>query len=292
MGVKLLCDQDIFLFEFGDDGLTGVVLGGIHAGEETEFGEETCGLVERGEHGEAELDAKDVVDIAASGGDMDDACALSDGDDGISAFVAAAVDDAVGVDGGFLYFGVGEGITAGDLLCLEFIERPTISQAHEIRALDGADDFVSAAFFEDLIEGFEFGHAFDPILLVLFFEALKFEVFGREYINFAVLIGTDFNIIEIGVDCGGDITGERPRRGGPCDEVFALVSRIDEREFDEQGERRNIFTALDDFHLRVGGSASSGPRHDIVSAVNQAFFMTFLQKRPDCIIIFLTHREV
>ena len=100
-----------------------------------------------------------------------------------------------------------------------------------------------------MIECFEFWNAFDPIFFILFFETLKFQVIGGEYIYFAILIGTNFNIIEFCINGGGDIRAQSPWCRRPNDEVFAFVSWVDEWIFDEERERSDIFTAFDDFHL-------------------------------------------
>ena len=45
--IEFLCDEDVLFLELGDDGLSRFVFCRIHAREETEFGEEASGFVER-----------------------------------------------------------------------------------------------------------------------------------------------------------------------------------------------------------------------------------------------------
>ncbi len=106
----------------------------------------------------------------------------------------------------------------------------------------------------------------------------------RHIVYFPVLFR--FDIIDIAANGKGDIGRQRPRRGGPCQEIFII--RIFSFEFCGDRIRFYFFVAKRYLMGSQAGSASRAVRQDLVAFIDQSGLEEFLQDPPaafDIIIV-------
>ena len=90
---------------------------------------------------------------------------------------------------------------------------------------------------------------------------------------------------ELGIHRGGDVAGERPRRGRPHQERLLVAST--QREAHKDGPMRDKLVTLVHLHLTQADRAARTPRHGVVATVYQAPLMTFLEETPDRVVVLL-----
>ena len=72
---------------------------------------------------------------------------------------------------------------------------------------------------------------------------------------------------ERGMDGRGHIAGQRPRGGGPHQQVLALVAVARDRQAQDDRQVLDVRVALGGLHVADAGPAARAPRHDVVAAV-------------------------
>ena len=95
----------------------------------------------------------------------------------------------------------------------------------------------------------------------------------------------------VGVDCGGYVCGERPRRG--CPDEQGLARAVQQRQFHVKAGVGDFPVALrDDLVLREAGTAAGAPRHGVGGLVEPAALVAHLQEVPDGVVILVRHGVV
>src|SRR5262249_23594798 len=100
----------------------------------------------------------------------------------------------------------------------------------------------------------------------------------------------DLEVGQLWIDGRGDIAGESPRGSGPDEKIFARPAA--EREADKDGPMGDGLIALVHLHLADADAAARAPGHGIEAAIDQAALVTFLEKGPYRVVVFIRHREV
>ncbi len=91
---------------------------------------------------------------------------------------------------------------------------------------------------------------------------------------------------ELRVDGGGHVRGERPRGGGPDQQVLVVVAFAGDRQADGERQVGQLAVALGrQLHVRQPGAAARAPRHDVMAAVDQPAPMALRQEGPDGVVV-------
>ena len=107
--------------------------------------------------------------------------------------------------------------STGLLLSWQVVEWAVVFPADHLGTFDRVEFLEAAVLFEDLGECFQLRRAFRPLPFgpaEAFFEfpreAFEVEVFFRKIVNGVVTVCLQFHVIQIRVDRGRDVAGERP----------------------------------------------------------------------------------
>ena len=101
-----------------------------------------------------------------------------------------------------------------------------------------------------------------------------------------VTVLLDVDVVQLGIDRGGNVGGERPGRRRPDEQRG--VRLIDQRQTHEDGEMRPLLVAFGhDFVLGESRPAARAPRHHVVTLVDPAALVAGLEEPPDRVIIFV-----
>ena len=95
------------------------------------------------------------------------------------------------------------------------------------------------------------------------------------------------------MDRRGHVARERPRRGGPDQEVLPVMAGAGDRQ--PQGERQvaDLVVALRrDLHVGEPGAAARAPGHHVVALVDEPPLVALLQEGPDRVVVLVAVGEV
>ena len=250
-----------------------------------------------------------VVDISATGRDVDDPRALAGNDRRTPLGISPAVDHAVTADGrgsivrerargsGVPAYTKFRRIAARHLLCFEPVEWPLVSPAEHFLALDHSLDRITSLLLEHLRDRLELRRTGRPLpfgaaepFLELTRQSSEFQVVFGEVVHRAVAFGLQTHVVQFQVDRGGNVARERPGRCRPDQQI--LVLPILQRKTDEQRTVYGQLAPVRHFHLTVGATGAPRPGHHVRSAVDLPTIEALLQKRPDRVVVLGRKREV
>ena len=122
------------------------------------------------------------------------------------------------------------------------------------------------------------------------FVVLEQAVHKRFCENVVFSVRFDFDVVDFCVHAQSDVGRERPRRGRPSQKVgvfFALHLK-----FDEGGSVLNVLVTLRNLVARQSGAAARAIRNDLMSLVNEAFFVYFFKAPPDGLYVVVVVGDV
>ena len=227
MRVSLDVDEEPFFFELLEDEFRGLRRDCFAAGEIAEAFVIGSVLLERSDGDDAVLGSHFVVDVAAAGSDVDDAGSLAGDDMSSSARVTSAVDYAVTSRAATVAEVFVFRETTGLLLRRQVVERTVVFPPDHLGTFDRVEFLEAAILFEDLGECFQLGSAFGPLpfrsaktLFEFPLKAFEVEVLFREVVNGVVSIRLQLHIVQVQIDRGRDVAGERPGSRRPDEQVL------------------------------------------------------------------------
>ena len=117
----------------------------------------------------------------------------------------------------------------------QIVERTFVLPADQVCSLDRSEFFEAALFLKDLSNRFQLADAIRPLpfrsaetVLEFSRQSLEIQIVFCEIVYGIVFVGLDFDVVEIRVDRGTNIAGQRPR--SCCPDQQKLIVAIFQRE--------------------------------------------------------------
>ena len=233
--VLLDVDQQMLCSQLLEDKLRRRRIGRVLAGELAEAVKKRSILTQRREADDPQLLTENVIDVTAARSDMHDAGSLTGHDHRVPFEVATAIDHAMTLHSTEIFDARIKRHATGFVLRGEIIKRAGVFPADHLCALDRPFDLVATLLFEDLPNALELWHTARPrpfrsaeAFFELFRKPREFQVVLGEVINAVVALAAQLDVIEVRIDGGGDVAGQRPRGCGPDQKIFvgSLMGRI------------------------------------------------------------------
>ncbi len=152
--------------------------------------------------------------------------------------------------------------------CLQPVEGTGILPAHHVRAGDLGQHLGLA----------------QPLGLGLEYAGASL----RQIVNIIAL--TDLEVSKLWVNGRRHVCGQRPRSGGPHQQMFARP--VLKGKSNVNGPVGDRFVAFFSFLFRDSGAAARAPRHGVEPLVDQPALMAALEEAPNRVVVLVRHRVV